>query len=89
MQPRIAARLDMPFVHRDLSIADVAGADEVMLCSTSPCVWPCTRFNGRPIGNGRPGDVARRLLAAWSELVGVEIAEQARRFATRPLTSDL
>ncbi len=52
----------------------MAAADEVLLTSTSMCVLPVTRFNGRPIGAGRPGKVFGDLLAAWSRLAGVDIA---------------
>lgn len=79
----LAGQLGIPFLHRDLFLADVAAAGEVMLCSTSPCVWPCSRLDGRPFSGGVPGEVARKLLSAWSELVGLDIVEQARRFARR------
>jgi branched-subunit amino acid aminotransferase/4-amino-4-deoxychorismate lyase len=79
----LAAKLGIPFQHRDLREDDVAAADEVLLSSTSPCVWPVTRFNERPIGTGRRGAIAKRLLDAWSELVGLDIEAQAERFARR------
>ncbi len=61
----------------------LAEADEVFLSSTPFCLLAVTRFNGQPISRGEPGPVFRRLLAAWSAMVGVDIAEQARRFACR------
>ncbi len=79
----LAAALNIPFVQHDLSPDDVAAADEVILSSTSPCLLPVVRLNGRPIGSGTPGDVFRSLLAAWSQLVGVDIAAQAARFGHR------
>lgn len=79
----LAAALRIPFLHRRLEVSDVAAADEVLLCSTSPCIWPVTRLNGRPIAAGKCGPVARRLLSAWSQSVGVDIAGQAARFAMR------
>ncbi|MFN0021354.1 MAG: aminotransferase class IV [Pirellulaceae bacterium] len=80
---KFAAALGIPFSYRSLTVDDVAAADEALLCSTSPCIWPVTRLNGRPIGNGEPGAIARRVLAAWSALVGLDIAAQAKRFAVR------
>jgi len=77
----LAGNLRIPFSFRPLTVDDVAAAEEALLCSTSPCVWPVTRLHGGPIGDGKPGEVARKLLTAWSELVGVDIAAQARRFA--------
>ena len=41
----------------DLTIDDVASADEVLLTSTTVCILPVTQFNGQPIGSGRPGKV--------------------------------
>jgi branched-subunit amino acid aminotransferase/4-amino-4-deoxychorismate lyase len=79
----LADRLGVPMAHRDVRPADLAAAAEVYLTSTSPCLLPVTRFEGRPIGDGKPGPVFARLLAAWSERVGLDIAAQARRFARR------
>lgn len=76
---RLAGDLGLPFRHADLRLTDVATADEVLLCSTSPCVWSATRINGQPIGAGRPGPIWKRLIRAWSELVGVDIVGQALR----------
>jgi hypothetical protein len=47
------------------------------------CLLPVTRFNGRAVGDGVPGAVFRRILAAWSEMAGIDIAAQAERFARR------
>jgi len=79
----LAGRLGIPFSHRDLTTDDVAAADEVLLCSTSPCVLPVTRLDGRPVASGRPGPIARQLQEAWSKMVGCDIVAQARRFAAR------
>ncbi len=79
----LAGQLGISAAERDLTPQDVASAGEALLGSTPLCLLPVTRFNGRPIGNGRPGNVFRRLLAAWSELVGLDVAAQAERFAKR------
>ncbi len=79
----LAERLGVQHCQRNLTAADVAAADEVYLTSTSSCIIPVVRFDGRPIGAGVPGPMYARFLAAWGEMVGVDIAEQARRFAIR------
>lgn len=79
----LTIELGFSFRFADLFPSDVATADEVLLCSTSPCILPVTRFEGRPIGTGRPGPTYEKLLRAWSERVGVDIAAQARQFAAR------
>jgi D-alanine transaminase len=75
----LAEKLAITFVERDLSLDDVASADEILLTSTPNAILPVRQLNGRPIGNGRPGGVFRRLLSTWSEAVGVDIAGQAKR----------
>jgi branched-chain amino acid aminotransferase len=75
----LADKLGIPAGQRELTIDDVASADEAMLTSTTVSVLPVTRLNGRPIGSGRPGAIFSRLLAAWSEMVGLDIAAQARK----------
>ena len=79
----LAGRLGIPFTQHDLTVDQVASADEVLLSSTPPCLLPVTRLGGRAIGGGVPGEVFGRLLRAWSEWVGLDIAAQARQFASR------
>jgi len=79
----LAEQLSIDWIERDLQVSDVEQADEVMLCSTSPCIWAVTEFNRQPIGDGKPGPTVERLLAAWSDMVGVSIQQQASQFANR------
>jgi branched-chain amino acid aminotransferase len=79
----LAGQLDIPFGEHDLTSDDVAQADEVFLTSTSTCMLPVTRFNGQAIGSGRPGTVFSRMLTAWGEMVGVDIAAQVEQHSRR------
>ena len=78
---RLAAGLALPWRTRSLTAADLAAADEILLTSTPSCILPATQLDGRAVGDGRPGPVYRRLLAAWSDHVGLDIAAQARACA--------
>ena len=66
---------------RSLTLADLAAADEILLTSTPSCLLSATRLDGRAVGDGRPGPIFHRLLAAWNELAGIDIAAQARHHA--------
>jgi branched-chain amino acid aminotransferase len=79
----LAATLKLPFSMRPLSVDDLRTANEAMIVSTSICTLPIVECDGQPIGDGKPGPVYRQLLTAWSELVGVDVSLQARRFADR------
>ena len=68
---------------RPLTVEELRTADEALLASTSICVLPIVECDGQPISGGHPGPIYRRLLAAWGELVGIDIAQQAQRFAVR------
>ncbi len=77
----LALALGIPWHERSLTAVDLASADEILLTSTPNCMLPATRFDRRLVGTGEPGPVFRRLLAAWSEQVGIDIAAQARHHA--------
>jgi branched-chain amino acid aminotransferase len=77
----LAKTLGVPSEFRDITPVELAGCDEVLLTSTSICVLPVVAIDGQNIGDGTPGPFFRRLLAAWSEQVGVDIAAQARQFS--------
>lgn len=77
----LARQLGIPVREADLEPYDVRQAEEVWSSSTTICMIPVTRFNFQPVGDGRPGPIYRRLLAAWSDAVGLDIAGQARDYA--------
>ncbi|MBL9153934.1 MAG: aminotransferase class IV [Verrucomicrobiales bacterium] len=72
----LASSVGMTFEERDFQPFDVVNADEAWLTTTPYCLAPCTRINGMPIGDGRPGPRFRALLDAWSKRVGLDIGAQ-------------
>jgi branched-subunit amino acid aminotransferase/4-amino-4-deoxychorismate lyase len=48
--------------------------DELFLSGTTTEVMPVTRLDGRPVGSGKPGPVARALQQAYLERAGVAVA---------------
>lgn len=81
---QLAGRLGVPTGFRGLRPEDLTSADEIMITSTPFCLLPVTRLQGQPVGTGQPGPLYQKLLQAWSQEVGVDIANQAAQFATRP-----
>jgi branched-chain amino acid aminotransferase len=78
----LAHQLDIPLVEEDLQPYDLYTADEAFWTTTSMCVMPMTQVDKRPIGDGKPGPMSQRLLAAWSEAVGVDVVGQAKHHHT-------
>ena len=57
---------------RDISLAEVHRADEVFCSGTMGELAPVVEVDGRPIGDGRPGPIYRRLAADFAELTARE-----------------
>ena len=72
----LAATLGIPTRECNIQPYDVYTADEAFFTSTPYCIMPATRFNGLPVGDGHVGPITKRILGAWSELVGVDIVRQ-------------
>ena len=73
----LAAGLGIPTAECDLDLYDAYTADEAFLTSTSLCICPVSAVNGAPVGDGGvPGPVTHRLMTAFSDLVGMDFAEQ-------------
>ena len=74
---------EVPWVHRRIQPEEVFDSQEVLLCSTSPCVLPVTQIDRRPIGTGRPGLRWQELMECWNEYLKLDVVEQAKLFAVR------
>jgi branched-chain amino acid aminotransferase len=68
----IARELEVPFREVDLTRYDVWCADECFLTGTGAEVVPVVKLDGREIGNGKPGPITQRVLAAFRRRVLVE-----------------
>jgi branched-chain amino acid aminotransferase len=69
----LCGRLGIDFEERDLQVHDAVTADEAFLVTTPYCMAPVTSINGVPIDRG---PVFERLLAQWSQEVGLDIRQQ-------------
>lgn len=76
---QLAEKLNVPAERGDIGLEEFVRAEEAFLTSSTYCIAPVTRFEGKPVGNGRPGEISKRLLHEWSSVVNVDILKQARR----------
>jgi len=83
----LAKKLGLTVRETNFGLYHVINAQEAFYTSTPACMYPCTKINGAPIGDGTMGEVTWRLLQAWSEDVGLDIVDQTRRFAERTRTA--
>jgi branched-chain amino acid aminotransferase len=75
----IAPQAGIEVVEGDFYPYDFLLADEIFLTTTSCCILPIGRFNGKALASV-PGPVTSRLTQAWSEHIGVDFVGQAARF---------
>jgi branched-chain amino acid aminotransferase len=72
----LARQLSIPCGEAVFTLTTVYAADELFLTGTGAEVIPVVTVDGRRIGEGEPGPITRRLIAAYRDLVnehGVEI----------------
>ncbi len=72
----IIKNLKIPFKEANLGLYDLYSADEVFVTGTAAEIAPVTVIDGRKIGDGKPGEITRRLMDAFREITkreGVEI----------------
>jgi D-alanine transaminase len=55
----------IPFELRRVARDEVFSADEVLVSSATKEVVPVTRIDGKPVGNGTPGPIYRKLYAGY------------------------
>ena len=79
----LANQLGIPIVEEPLQPYDAYTADETFLANTIYQLLPVGTVDNRSIGAQTPGPISTQLLAAWSEMVGVDIVGQALRQAGR------
>lgn len=73
----LAAKLGIPVEEGNYTPYDVYNAEEAFSASTSPTIAPVRSLDGIAVGEGVPGPVTVRLIKAWSEMVGIDIVDQA------------
>src|SRR5207244_4763315 len=66
---RLAAQARIPVREHVLKRKDLGEVSELFLTGTTSEVLPVTRVDGRPVADGRPGPVTRRLQEAYAEAV--------------------
>lgn len=62
---KLAKQLGLTVVERAVSVAALLAADEAIIASSTKGVMPITKIDDYLVGDGQPGEITRRLLAAW------------------------
>jgi branched-chain amino acid aminotransferase len=65
----IAQALDIKTVERQVELKELIEAEEAFVTNSILELMPLTCFDGRPIGTGKAGQITKKLIAAYKELV--------------------
>jgi D-alanine transaminase len=66
----LAGKHSVLLEERPVALAELRGADEVFLTSTTIGVLPVTQVDERPVGDGKPGPITQRLYELFRSSVG-------------------
>ena len=73
----LANELGINVKEKNLDLYDAYTADEIFVTSTSYCICPVASGNGsKPDNQDVPGPVTKRLMDAYSGMVGIDIVGQ-------------
>ncbi len=64
---------DIETMEGEIPPSDLVRADEVFITTSVREVVPVVMINSRPVGSGKPGEVTKRLMTAYKELVRREL----------------
>lgn len=62
----LAREHGLPYAEAEIGVAELAGADEVWLTSSTREIMPVTRLNGQPVGDGVPGPAWQQMTALFA-----------------------
>ena len=65
----LAGELGYEVRREDMSRHDLYVADEIFLTGTGAEVVPAVKIDGRPVGDGKPGEVTVKIIAAYRKLL--------------------
>jgi D-alanine transaminase len=73
----IAQAAKIPLEFRDIGEAEVRGADEVWVTSSSKEILAIVTLDGKPVGDGRPGPLFKRAYALYQEFKSKVMRKEA------------
>jgi branched-chain amino acid aminotransferase len=73
----LAESMGIPVDEGRYNTSDVYAAEGAYISGTRYCLLPVSTINGVAVPGPVPSEVTSRLIAAWSEMVGLDIVQQA------------
>src|SRR6185437_1638129 len=74
---RVIAASGLKFVERPFSVAEAKQAAEALLTSSTNFVVPVVRIDETPVGDGKPGPLAKKLAASYADYAAIGGSDKA------------
>jgi branched-chain amino acid aminotransferase len=84
----VCEELGIKCIEKNIEPYDVYTADEAFMTGTPFCLLPVFRFNETNVGNGKFGEITKKIINKWSENVGVDIINQIKNFEKECINMD-
>ncbi len=68
----IIEKLGIPFRETNLGLFDLYSADEMFVTGTAAEICPITEIDGRVVGDGKPGEITKKLMQEFRKIVDSE-----------------
>jgi len=66
---KIARDLDIDVIERDIARSELVMSDEIFLTGTAAEITPIISMDSKKIGNGKPGDITKKLMLEYTDIV--------------------
>ena len=66
---KIAKDLDIDMIERDITRSELIISEEIFLTGTAAEITPIIKMDSKLIGNGKPGDITKKMMEMYTEIV--------------------
>ncbi len=78
----LATKLGLELEYGNLTADDFREAEEILMTGTTGFVWAAVEFEGKLVGNGKPGPICKAIQREWAESLGFDFVAQASGVAS-------
>ncbi len=72
---KLAGKLGITTVEDDITLDELLQADEAFITNSVVEVMPLTEVDGKPVGTGKSGEITRKLMEGYKEMVRGEVGD--------------
>jgi branched-chain amino acid aminotransferase len=66
---KIGKDLDVDVIERDITRSELIISEEIFLTGTAAEITPIIKMDSKKIGNGKPGDITKKMMQEYTEIV--------------------